>query len=181
MLREIAEIFEIEYNEKSRENNKDYMISVNHVPEDGDYVLLEEFEGGYREFERIKVKKDKKTKKVETVNPYFDFIRSADYMSRYLESNKAIKNKNIHSNNYLTLFIRKENLFNGKIDDNALTEYYERFRNPYNSKYKDYPIRASYEAAEEKYGVSNVERIDKIEKWVKENLLAYALRVIKHI
>lgn len=170
MLREIAEIFEIEYNEKSREDNKDYIISVNHIPEDGDYVLLKEFEGGYKEFERIKVKKDKKTKKVETVNPYFDFIRSADYMSRYLESNKAIKDKNIHSNNYLTLFIKKENLFNGKINDKSLTEYYEVFKNPYNTKYKTSPIRASYVAAEEKYGVSNIERIGKIEKWVKENI-----------
>lgn len=170
MLREIARIFETEYNEKGRENDKDYLISVNHIPEDGDYVLLEEFEGGYKEFERIKVKKDKKTKKVETVNPYFDFIRSADYMSRYLESNKAIKDKNIHSNNYLTLFIKKENLFNKKINGKVLSEYYEVFRNPYNNKYKYPPIRNSYEAAEQKYGASNVERIDKIEKWVKENL-----------
>ena len=111
MLREIAKIFETEYNDKSREDDKDYMISVNHIPEDGDYVLLEGYEGGYKEFERIKIKKDRKTKKVVTVNPYFDFIRSADYMSRYLESNKAIKDKNIHSNNYLTFFIKKENIF----------------------------------------------------------------------
>jgi len=176
MLREIAKIFETEYNEKGREDNKDYMISVNHIPEDGDYVLLEELEDGYKEFERIIVKKDKKTNKVETNNPYFDFIRSADYMSRYLESNKAIKDKNIHSNNYLTLFIKKENLFNGKINDNVLTEYYEVFRNPYNTKYKNPPIRSSYEAAEHKYGVSNVERINKIEKWVKENLFNLCLK-----
>lgn len=170
MLRETAQIFEKEYSDKSRDDDKDYMISVNHIPEDGDYVLLEEFEDGYREFERIVVKKDKKTRQVETTNPYFSFIRSADYISRYLESNKAIKDKNIHSNNYLTLFIKKENLFNNKINNNALTEYYEVFRAPYNSKYKDYPIRASYEAAEQKYGVSNIRRIEKIEKWVKENL-----------
>lgn len=172
MLRETAKIFETEYKEKAKEGNRDYMISINHVPEDGDYVLLEEFEDGYKEFERIIVKKDKKTKQVETTNPYFDFIRSADYMSRYLESNKAIKDKNIHSNNYLTLFIKKENLFNGKIKEKALTEYYKVFREPYNSKYKDYPIRGSYEAAEQKYGVSDVERIKKIEKWVKDNLFS---------
>lgn len=179
MLRETAKIFETEYKEKSREDNKDYMISVNHIPEDGDYVLLEEFEDGYKEFERIIVKRDKRTKQVETTSQHFDFIRSADYMSRYLESNKAVKDKNIHSNNYLTLFIKKENLFNKKINDEVLSEYYEVFRDPYNTKYKTSPIRDSYTAAEDKYGVSDVERIEKIERWVKDNLFDLCSEVDK--
>ena len=167
----MIEIFEKKYIEGSTKENKDYFITNKHMPVDGDYIILRENSIGFEEVERIKVKKDKITKKIETTNQYFDFIQTADYMSRYLDSNKAISDKNIHSNNYLTLFIKKENLFNGKIIEETISSYYDVFKNPYKKKYTKSQLRKSYELLEEKYGKSDLERIQKIEAWVQENLL----------
>jgi len=170
VLKEVIQVFERKYQEGSIPGNKDFFITKEHIPADGDYIILHEIEGGFRADKPVKIKMDKNTRMVETTNPYFDFIRSADYMSRYLESNKAIADKNIHSNNYLTLFVRKENLFNGKITEETLTSYYEVFKEPYKKKYTRPQLRKAYEAIEQKYGKSDVDKIEKIESWVKENL-----------
>lgn len=174
MLKEVIKIFENEYLAGSRENDKDFYITKDHVPLDGDYIILEETSEGFQELDRVKIIVDKKTRTVETTNPYFKFIQSADYLSRYLESNKAIADKNIHSNNYLTLFIKKENLFNGKITENVLASYYDIFRNPY-KKYCKPQIKKAYETLEEKFGKSDIDRINKIEEWVLKNLFSLNL------
>lgn len=171
MLKDVIKIFEKEYMKGSTPENQDYFITKEHIPADGDYILLRETEDGYVEEDRLKIKYDRKTKTIEKTNPYFDFVQYADYLSRYLESNKAINDKNIHSNNYLTLFIKKENLFNGKINADTLSNYYEVFKDPYKNKYGSKPqLKKAYALMEDKHGKSNIERINKIESWVKENL-----------
>ncbi len=175
MLKEVIEVFEKEYRKGSIPENKDYYITKDHIPADGEYIVLHETDNGFTADEPIIIKMDKKTKIIETTNPYFDFIQYADYMSRYLESNKSITtDKNIHSNNYLTLFVKKENLLNGKITQETLTSYYEVFKEPYKKKYTKAQLKKSYEALEEKYGKSDKDKIDKIERWVKENLFHLA-------
>lgn len=174
MLKEVVKIFEKEYRAESREDNQDFYITKDHIPEDGDYIILEETRDGFQELDRINVKVDKKTRTVETTNSYFKFIQYADYLSKYLESNKAIADKNIHSNNYLTLFIKKENLFNGKITEDVLTKYYETFKNPY-TKYCKKQLKIAYAALEDKYGKPDIDRINKIEEWVKKNLFSLKL------
>lgn len=175
VLKEVIEVFEKEYRKGSISGNKDYYITKDHIPADGEYIILHETDNGFTTDEPIIIKMDKKTRMIETTNPYFDFIQYADYMSRYLESNKSITtDKNIHSNNYLTLFVKKENLLNGKITQETLTSYYEVFKEPYKKKYTKTQLKKSYEALEEKYGKSDKGRIDKIERWVKENLFHLA-------
>lgn len=169
MLKELIEVFEKEYLEGSIPGNIDFYITREHIPADGDYIILHETDNGYMADSPIRIKTGK-NKEIETTHPYFDFIQSADYMSRYLESNKAIADKNIHSNNYLTLFVKKENLLNGKITDETLTSYYEVFKEPYKKKYTKPQLRKAYEAMEQKYGKSDKDKIGKIERWVKENL-----------
>lgn len=170
MLKDVIHIFEKEYKNGSTIDNKDYYIIKEHIPADGDYIILRETNDGFKIEERIKIKFDKKSKTLEKTNQYFDFIQYADYMSRYLESNKAISDKNIHSNNYFTLFLKKENLFNGKVNEDTLTNYYEVFKDPYKKKYSKTQLRKAYELLEDKYGKSDEERINKIEAWVKANL-----------
>jgi CRISPR-associated protein Csh1 len=175
VLKEVIEVFERKYREGSIPGNKDFYITKEHIPTDGDYIILHEKDDGFTADMPVKLKMDKKTRVIETTNLYFDFIQSADYMSKYLESNKAIADKNIHSNNYLTLFVKKENLFNGKITEETLTSYYEVFKEPYKKKYSKPQLRKAYEAMEQKYGKSNREKIEKIERWVKENLFHLAI------
>lgn len=169
MLKDVIQIFEKVYIEKSTPDNKDFYVTREHIPADGDYYIVKETGTSFEVVDIIKIKYDKKTKTLEQTNQYFDFIQYADYMSRYLESNKAINDKNIHSNNYLTLFLKKENIFNGKVNEETLSNYYEVFKDPY-KKYSKAQLRSAYELLEEKYGKSDVDRIEKIEKWVKDNL-----------
>lgn len=173
MLKDVIQMFEKEYIEGSTAGNKDYYITREHIPADGEYIIIRETDNGFEVADRVKIKYDKKTKTLEKTNQYFDFIQYADYMSRYLESNKAISDKNIHSNNYFTLFIKKENIFNGKVTEETLTNYYEVFKEPYKKKYSKPQLRKAYELLEEKYGRSDVGRIEKIEAWVKDNLFYF--------
>lgn len=175
MLKEVIQLFEKEYIKGSTIDNKDYFITMEHIPADGDYLILRETDNGFEVADRVKIRYDRKTKTLEKTNQYFDFIQYADYMSRYLESNKAISDKNIHSNNYLTLFIKKENVFNRKINEETLTNYYEVFKEPYKKKYSKLQLRKAYELLEVKYGKSDVERINRIESWVKDNLFSLCM------
>ncbi|MBE5965545.1 MAG: type I-B CRISPR-associated protein Cas8b/Csh1 [Lachnospiraceae bacterium] len=170
MLKEILQLFEKEYKSKMQPDNPDFFLTKNHVPENGDYLILGETDSGFEPLETITIKTDKKNIEPDTGYYYYDFIQYADYHSKYLESNKAIADKNIHSNNYLTLFIKKENITNGKITGETLTKYYDVFRNPY-KKYNKPNLKKAYKALEEKYGPSDIARINKIENWVKDHLL----------
>lgn len=97
MLKDVIKTFEKEY-QKYGEN----YITDAYIPADGEYVIVDPRDTGFKILDIVEIKQDKKTKRIETTSPYFEFIQQADYMSRYLESNKAISDKNIHSNNYLT-------------------------------------------------------------------------------
>ncbi|MFT4144351.1 MAG: type I-B CRISPR-associated protein Cas8b/Csh1 [Mobilitalea sp.] len=179
MLKDVIRIFEKEYVDGSKPDNQDFYITREHIPADGEYWIIGETESGFEVVDKLKIKYDKKKKTLEITNPHFDFIQYADYMSRYLESNKAIGDKNIHSNNYMTLFMKKENLFNGKITEETLTNYYEVFKEPYKKKYSKPQLRKAFELLEDKYGKANVDRIVKIEEWVKENLFQFDVEADK--
>lgn len=179
MLKDVIRIFEKEYVNGRKPDNQDFFITREHIPADGDYWIIGETENGFEVVDKLKIKYDKKKKTLDNTNQYFDFIQYADYMSRYLESNKAIGDKNIHSNNYLTLFMKKENLFNGKIMKETLANYYEVFRDPYKKKYSKTQLRKAFELLEDKYGKADVDRIDKIETWVKENLFQFEVEADK--
>ncbi|MBN7771878.1 type I-B CRISPR-associated protein Cas8b/Csh1 [Clostridium aminobutyricum] len=170
MLKDVIQIFEKEYLKGSTPENKDHFVIKDHIPVDGDYFVIRETEQGFEVADRVKIRYDKKTKNIEKTNKYFDFLQHADYMSRYLSSNKSIRNKNIYSNNYLTLFIKKETFFNGKITEEILADYYEVFKEPYKKKYKKPQLRKIYKLMEEKYGKADIDRINRIEAWVKEHL-----------
>ncbi|MCS4473106.1 hypothetical protein JQ038_17150 [Clostridium botulinum] len=45
--------------------------------------------------------------------------------------NKPIdSNKIIHSNNYLSFFVKKESVVNGKLNEKIIDDYYEILKNP---------------------------------------------------
>lgn len=131
MLADVIKTFEKEYKKYG-----DSYITDDYIPADGEYILLGEQDNELTIIEKIIIKQDKKTKEVDIPKKYETFIRNADYMSKYLDSNKAVKDKNIHSNSWLTFFVKKENVHNGKINDEVISSYFKVFKNPY-SKYKD--------------------------------------------
>lgn len=164
MLADVIKTFEKEY----RTKGDDY-ITDSYVPVDGEYIIVDVSSEEFKILDKVIIKQDKKTKKIDTTNQYFNFIRKADYMSKYLESNKAIKDKNIHSNNYLTFFIKKENVNNGKLNDKVIEEYYKILKSPL-TKYTKSKAKKLYEEIEKKNGKADEKRIEKIQKWVKDNI-----------
>ncbi|GAB6150018.1 type I-B CRISPR-associated protein Cas8b/Csh1 [Clostridium novyi] len=152
------------------EDKIDNFIAKNYIPDDGDYIILEETEDGFRELERLVIKKHNKTKEIDTTGFInFDFICIADYLSAVKDTNKSIeKKKVIHSNNYFTFFVKKDSFLNGKLTNEIIHSYYEALRNPQN-KYKQNKLKM-YEEAEKELGKVNEERLDKIEQWILNNV-----------
>ena len=97
MNKDLIDIFNVQYNAKGEK-----LITDNYTLADGTYIMVNT-DGN------IKYQKEF-DKKVSQIIEFEEFI-TRDYLSKYLESNKSIeKSKLIHSNNYMSFFIKKETL-----------------------------------------------------------------------
>ena len=170
MLKDCLEIFKSELDE-----NGDKLILDEYTLSDGTYIIVTSIEDFFSIKEVINIKFDKKNKKIDKSNKYYEQLCFYDYNSCYLNSNKAIKNKNIFSNNYYTFFIRKESVYSGKITDGVIDSYYDILANPYlkYSKAKKNSYEA-YKSIEDELEPVNVELLEKIRKWIKENIFSIA-------
>lgn len=167
MLKECLESFKNELDEKG-----DKLILDNYVPSDGTYIIVTLKDDSFEiKKEAVNIKLDKKTKTMDKSSNYFSKLCTYDYNSTYICSNKAIRDKNIYSNNYLTFFVKKENILNGKITGEIIDEYYKVLSNPYlkypKSKAKSYEV---YKSLEAEIGKVDTELVEKIKVWIKENI-----------
>ncbi len=96
MNKDLIDIFNVQYNAKGEK-----LITDNYTLADGTYIMVNT-DGN------IKYQKEF-DKKVSQIIEFEEFI-TRDYLSKYLDSDKAVANKNIHSNNYMSFFIKKETL-----------------------------------------------------------------------
>ena len=114
MLRDAINTFKDIYDKKGED-----FITDSYVPADGDYIIIVPEDNTFTELDSIKIKQDKKkTKEVDRSSNYFKFICNADYLSKLIDMNKPIdSNKIIHSNNYLSFFVKKDNVNNGKLNE----------------------------------------------------------------
>lgn len=170
LISDLLEVFKSEY-EKVGEG----LITDEHSPDDGDYILVERDGEEFEIFSSAYIKMDKKTREIDESIENLSLIRKLDYMSRYLNSNKALTNKNIHSNNYLSFFVRKESLVVGedgsrKVDEKVISDYFDFLRDPLSRYGKSKEDRGLYMAYQEEYGEPDIEAIDRIEGWIKRNL-----------
>ncbi|MBU5268920.1 type I-B CRISPR-associated protein Cas8b/Csh1 [Clostridium sporogenes] len=165
MLKDVISVFKREY-----EKIGDSYITHSYIPADGEYIIVDTFENNFKDLGSFIIEKDKKTKEIDITNFYFDFVREADYLSKLLDMNKPIDPKKvIHSNNYLSFFIKKENVNNGKLTDEIIDKYYEILKNPL-IKYKNAKAKKLYEEVEEKHGKADHKLIDEIKNWIKNNI-----------
>lgn len=162
MLKDCLEVFKKELDEKG-----DRLIIDSYIPADGTYILVEPKNDSYEIREVVDIKFDKKTKKMnQKSNSNFESICKYDYNSKLIDMNKPIDGKKIiQSNNYLSFIIKKESLTNGKLCDERIEEYYSKLANPY-LKYD----KEIYKSVEEDLGKVDVERLEKIQAWIKENI-----------
>ncbi|WP_251862240.1 type I-B CRISPR-associated protein Cas8b/Csh1 [Clostridium sp. Marseille-Q2269] len=165
MLKDVMRTFKKQLEQKG----ENYLIH-SHIPAEGECIIVDTFENSFNILDRVDIKRDNKTKQIDDTNKYYPFIRKADYMSRLLDMNKPIDPKKvIHSNNYLTFFIKKENINNGKLKDEIIDKYYEILKDPL-IKYTKPKAKKLYEEVEEKCGKSEERLIDEIKLWIKNNI-----------
>lgn len=169
MLKDCLEIF------KSKLDDKNKLILDEYVLQDGTYIIVKPSEDFFEIKEVINIKFDKKSRQIDRSNKYYDKLCFYEYNSYYLESNKAIKDKNIFSNNYLTFFIKKESIYSDKITNDVIDSYFAILENPYlkypKSKPKSYE---AYKSIEKELGEVDIEKIEKNKKWIKENIYELA-------
>ena len=161
MLRECVEIFTEIYNEKGERFITDsYELDYFIVKSNGSY--------GHTKIERTKKIEENSNRR--TIEDY-EYLAERDYLSRLLDMNKPIDGKKqIHSNNYLSFFVKNNVLSEKKKElEDSIEKYYEILKNPF-LKYDKGEKKRVYTQLEEKLGKPSEEKIQKNYEWIKENL-----------
>jgi len=160
MLKGCLEVFEKMYSEKGES-----IITDSYVLGEGSYILV----GEHGEIiETLEVPK----KSSDRTGRYYEFAKM-DYLSKLVDMNKPIdSNKIVHSNNYLSFFVKKDNISNGKLTEAIIDNYYEILKDPL-IKYKDSKEkRKMYEFTENKYGKVDYNLLEKQKTWIKNNIFS---------
>lgn len=163
MLQDAIEIFKKEY----EKYGGDRLIVDSYIPSDGEYILVEPKEEGFVIIDRHIINRKKG---IDETYEHYDFIRNADYLSKLIDMNKPIDPKKIiHSNNYFTFFVKKENVHNGKLTKEIIEKYYEVLKNPL-LKYNKSKVKKLYQEIEQINGAADEKIIEKVESWIKYNI-----------
>ena len=168
MLKECLEYFKKELDIKG-----DRLILDNYIPAYGTYIIVAPKEDSFEVKEVIDIKFDKKTKTIDRSSSYFNKICIYDYNSKLVDMNKPIDIKKIvHSNNYLSFWVKKESFTNGKLTKDIIDRYYEILSNPYLKypKSKSKEANEIYKDLEDKIGPVDSGMVDKIKNWIKSNI-----------
>lgn len=167
MLKDCIEVFEKEYRLKG-----DKLIIDNYLPSDGTYVIVSRKDDKFFIKEFFDIKYNKKLDEIEgRNNTYFKKICECDYNSKIINTNKSIdtKKKLIHSNNYLSFFVKQESLINKKLTNEVIDNHYKILSNP-KLKYTKPKAKEIYNSIEQTIPSMDQELLQKIQLWIKENI-----------
>ena len=157
--------------EKTEEQfgNREKFILDSYIPADGDYIVVQK-DG------TLKNRSFKLDKKTRTLNGMIsgsqldDDIKFYDYHSRLVSMDKPQDPKKvIHSNSYLSFWVKQDSLDNGKLDMQAIDRYYDVLKNP-RAKYKNVQDAKMYDYIAEKVGDVNQEKLEYSRNWIKQNI-----------
>lgn len=158
MLKDCLQIFQDIYFEKG----ESYITDNYHLSQ-GSYVLVDE---------KGKIEKILEINKrnVDTKDDYYFYFAQREYLSQLIGGvQKPIdSSKKIHSNNYLSFFIKKENINRAILTSEIIDKYYNVLLNPL-EKYKKHK-KKMYQQVEDKYGKAHETTIEKHKNWIKENI-----------
>lgn len=162
MLQEALEVFEKKYKKQER------IVTDAHSLKDGTYRLIEMSGDEWKIRKTLDIIYDKKSKQtIGYLDDDYILIRQLDYYSKLLEMNKPIDFKKvIHSNNYLSISVKKESIISKKLTDDIIKNYYDVLKNPISKYEKKVKSRKLYEKVEEELGKVDIDLINKIENYV---------------
>lgn len=166
MLKECLEVFE-----EILKKEGEALILDSYVPADGTYILIGR-DGSQKAV--MDVHMDKKTRKVDRSHPLFLVFCFYDYHSQLISMNKPMEGKKvIHSNNYLSLFVKKDSVVSGKLTEELIDGYYETLNDPVNQKYKNSKEAAAiYKQFEAEEGEVDQEQAEEKKQWIKEHIFS---------
>lgn len=170
MLKDCLEVFAEELKRtEEKTGDGDRLILDSYIPADGIYIVVNQ-SGQIRS---CTIKLNKKSRILEQTpndNDLLRKIRFYDYHSRLISMDKPQDPKKIiHSNNYLSFWIKQESLENGKLDKDAIDRYFDVLKNP-REKYKKPHDRKMYDYITEHIGDVDQEKLEKNREWIKENI-----------
>lgn len=130
----------------------------------GSYVLIDA--DGYVARKLEVGKKDN-----DTTSEDYKYFKQLDYLSRLIDMNKPVDSKKvIHSNNYLSFYVKKDNIDNGKLKEDIIDAYYDVLKNP-TIKYKKEKLEM-YKQIESRYGNADEKKVELHRNWIKENIFS---------
>lgn len=164
MLQECIDVFKSQLQEQDGET----LILDQYVPKDGSYYLItRKADHTFELDEPLEISYDKKKKEIiGLMDERYEFIKFLDYNSKLLEMNKPIDpKKQIHSNNYLSFFVKKDALKDGKVTKEIIEGYYKILEDP-TLKYKKGNARKIFDKTVELIGELDREILLEIKEWV---------------
>lgn len=165
MLQEAMEVFQQILQQKG-----DRLVLDEYVPKDGTYRIIKLTEDSYNIEKTLDIRYDRKNDEIiGKTDSIYNKICYLDYYSKLLEMNKPIDAKKIiHSNNYLSLWMKKDSVKEEKLTEEIIDSYYELLKYPEIKYGKKLKAKVLYEATEQELGKPNVTLIEKIRKCVAE-------------
>ncbi|WP_286947435.1 CRISPR-associated protein Cse4 [Acetobacterium sp. UBA5834] len=163
MLKDCIDIFERKYSSAG-----DALITDNYTLDPGTYILVD-MDG------QIIDQKDVVRNKFERIG--FDDFIERDYLSKLLDMNKPIDGKKvIHSNNYLSFWIKKDNLQpdnngNAKLSLDIVNNYYAILKNP-RLKYTKKSLEL-YDDLETSIGSPDLQILEFCKTWITEHIFSF--------
>lgn len=165
MLKDCIEIFEkeIEGYKKTNPNGDEIsFITDDYALTAGTYYLLDLETGEVKE--TLDVDKDSQK------DSLYERFAKMEYLSMYMDSNKAVADKNIFSNNVYSFIVKKENVAE-KVTEAAIDGYYEKILNF--NKNSDTDKKKLYIEYEKIHGETNKIAADKAKDAVKNFIAEY--------
>ena len=161
MLKDCLEVFKKEYEAKG----EGYILD-DYVLAEGNYLLIDH-EGQCK----LSLEIGKKDKGIDLRDKTYRLFCQMDYLSKLSDMNKALGIKKvIHSNNYLSFFMKKDNLSSGKLTEEVIDRYYDVLTDPTTKYAKDKKAMEIYQSFEEEYGKPDIEVIEKNKAWIKVHI-----------
>lgn len=162
MLGECLEIFG-NYTQEEREKR----ILGDYIPKDGTYILVGK-DGKIREVTEFRL--DKKTGEINRNAEYLQDFLYYDYHSDLISMNKPLDaEKIIHSNNYLSFWVKKESFLNGKLTPAVIEGYYDVLEHPERKCEKTKSL-SIYRKLEEEIGPVDAEALRRNKEWIEKNI-----------
>lgn len=158
MLKACLEIFDEEMKRvEKRTGDRDRIILDQYILDNGIYILVRKS----GETEICTIKMDKKTRRLERIPANYEELCFLDYHSKLVSMDKPQDTKKtIHSNNYLSFWVKQKSFEDGKLNEEAIDRYFDILANP-RKKYKDSSDRKLYEQIEKKIGEVDREKLKK--------------------